>query len=50
MTTIEELQEYIETLQSDVSKLQIQLYKSEETIKKLQDLNSRYCKVYLSYL
>jgi len=45
--TIEELQKYINTLQSDCSKLQVQLFKSEETVKKLQELNATYCKVFL---
>ncbi len=43
--TVEELQKYVVTLQSDVTKLQIQLFKSEETVKKLQELNTLYCKV-----
>ena len=45
----EELQKYVATLQSDVTKLQIQLFKSEETVKKLQELNALYCKVLLEY-
>ena len=49
--TSEELQKYVETLQSDVTKLQIKLFKSEEDVRKLQELNTKYCKVvhYLKY-
>ncbi len=43
--TAEELQKYVNTLQSDVGKLQVQLFKSEETVRKLQELNATYCKV-----
>jgi len=43
--TKEELQEYINILQADVTKLQLQVYKSEETVKKLQELNAAHCKV-----
>ena len=45
MTHAEELEKYVSTLQSDVTKLQIQVIKSEDTIKKLQELNATYCKV-----
>ena len=44
---IEELKKYITTLQSDVTKLHIQLFKSEESVKKLQELNATYCKVFV---
>ena len=48
--SVEELKKYINTLQSDVTKLQIKLFKSEETVKKLQELNTLYCKVALSVI
>lgn len=36
---------YIEVLQADVVKLQAQLCKSEETVRKLQTANAAHCKV-----
>ena len=42
-----QLKKYIETLQSDVSKLQVKLLKSEDEVRKLQELNAQYCRVSL---
>jgi len=39
------MSDHIQTLQADINKLQIQLIKSEETIKRLQELNAMHCKV-----
>ena len=46
---VEDMKKYIGTLQSDVTKLQLKLFKSEESIKKLQELNALYCKVSVKY-
>lgn len=44
---IDELKDYITILQNDISKLQVQLCTSEQSVRKLQELNSIYCKVIL---
>lgn len=47
MTDDQQTNSYIATLQGDITKLQIQLFKSEETIRKLQEVNAVNCKVFV---